>query len=60
MLHLRKVAKDVRALGATAPLRAVYEASKRTGFHSVLFRESQGRSQYTSMRLIPNEGVVGV
>ena len=49
MLHLRKVAKDVRALGATAPLRAVYEASKRTGFHSVLFRESQGRSQYTSM-----------
>jgi hypothetical protein len=37
-----RLAFDVRALGATAPLRAVYEASKRSGFHRVLFRETPG------------------
>ena len=31
--------RDVKALGASAPLRAAYEASKRTNFHRVIFRE---------------------
>lgn len=31
--------RDLKALGTSAPLRAVYEASKRSGFHSLLFRE---------------------
>lgn len=35
----RRVATDIRALGASAPLRAAYEASKRSGGHAVLFRE---------------------
>ncbi|MFF0152243.1 heparinase II/III family protein [Micromonospora sp. NPDC005203] len=35
---LRAIAVDMRALGLSAPLRAAYEASKRTGFHAVLFR----------------------
>jgi hypothetical protein len=29
---------DVRALGAAAPIRAAYEASKRSGLHAVFFR----------------------
>jgi hypothetical protein len=37
------IASDVRALGGSAPLRAAYEASKRSGFHGVLFRESKAR-----------------
>jgi hypothetical protein len=37
------LARDVRALGASAPLRAAYEASKRSGFHSILFREMRDR-----------------
>lgn len=41
------VIKDVRALGTSAPLRAVYEASKRTNGHKFLFRPVAGghRSQ---------------
>ncbi|GAB3957761.1 hypothetical protein GCM10027614_73850 [Micromonospora vulcania] len=35
---LRAIAVDMRALGLSAPLRAAYEASKRSGFHAVLFR----------------------
>lgn len=37
-----KILKDVRALGMSAPLRAVYELSKRTNGHSLLFREVEG------------------
>jgi len=37
--RIQKVAKDVRALGSSAPLRAAYEASKLTGGHKLLFRE---------------------
>lgn len=35
---LRTIAADTRALGLSAPMRAAYEASKRSGFHLVLFR----------------------
>ncbi|MET0417393.1 MAG: hypothetical protein ABW022_15385, partial [Actinoplanes sp.] len=35
---LRAITVDMRALGLSAPLRAAYEASKRSGFHAVLFR----------------------
>ncbi len=34
---------DLRALGASAPMRAAYEASKRSGFHSVLFRPTRSK-----------------
>jgi Heparinase II/III-like protein/Heparinase II/III N-terminus len=37
MVWYRRVVDDVRALGTSAPVRAAYEVSKRTGFHSVLF-----------------------
>jgi len=33
----RRIARDVRALGPTAPLRAAYEASKKLGGHRVAF-----------------------
>lgn len=42
MPSLNSVLKDVRALGTSAPLRAVYEASKRTNGHAVLFRPVTG------------------
>lgn len=42
------IVNDLRALGGSAPLRAVYEASKRTGFHSVLFREVRYRGLRSS------------
>lgn len=47
MPSLTSVIKDVRALGPSAPLRAVYEASKRTNGHKLLFRPVAGghRSQ---------------
>lgn len=32
------ILRDVRALGTSAPLRAAYEASKRSNFHKVLFK----------------------
>jgi len=35
--RLRAVARDVRALGAGAPLRAAYDGSKRLGGHTVAF-----------------------
>lgn len=38
MPSLTSIIKDVRALGSSAPVRAVYEASKRTNGHSLLFR----------------------
>jgi hypothetical protein len=37
MAGYARVLDDLRALGASAPIRAAYEASKRSGFHSVLF-----------------------
>lgn len=49
MPSLSGVIKDVRALGASAPLRAVYEASKRTNGHKHLFRPVAGG--YTSRPL---------
>lgn len=39
MPNPQSILRDVRALGTSAPLRAGYEASKRTNFHRVLFRE---------------------
>lgn len=39
MTPVGSVVRDLRALGSSAPLRAAYEGSKRSGFHSVLFRE---------------------
>ncbi|MFG1652327.1 heparinase II/III family protein [Micromonospora sp. NPDC049275] len=48
---LRAVAVDLRALGLSAPLRAAYEASKRGGFHAVLF---QGRApRHRPATLVP-------
>ncbi|CAM4089254.1 heparinase II/III domain-containing protein [Janibacter anophelis] len=49
MPSISSVVKDVRALGASAPLRAVYEASKRTNGHARLFRPVPGG--YTSTPL---------
>lgn len=34
-----RVLRDIKALGTSAPLRAGYEASKRSNFHRVLFRD---------------------
>jgi hypothetical protein len=45
------VARDLRALGASAPLRAAYEVSKRSGFHRVLFRRPVDASNYRSRPL---------
>lgn len=42
MPKLSRIARDVRALGTSAPLRAAYEASKRFNGHSLLFREVKG------------------
>ena len=39
MRRLTAAIGDLRALGSSAPMRAVYEGSKRTGLHAVLFRE---------------------
>lgn len=37
------MARDLRALGSSAPLRAAYELSKRSGGHRLLFREVSDR-----------------
>ncbi len=42
MPSLTRIVKDVRALGSSAPVRAVYEASKRTNGHALLFRTVPG------------------
>lgn len=42
MPSLSQIVRDVRALGASAPLRAAYEASKRLNGHALLFREVAG------------------
>ena len=50
------IVRDVRALGSSAPLRALYEASKRTGFHGVLFRprrRAHHRSQPVQFGCVP-------
>lgn len=39
----RHAIADVKALGASAPVRALYEASKRTNLHRVLFRSTSRR-----------------
>ena len=49
MPSLSSVLKDVRALGTSAPLRAVYEASKRTNGHAVLFRPVPGGFRSTPL-----------
>lgn len=51
MPDLGRVARDVRALGTSAPLRALYEASKRTNGHALLFRPTQGGAASTPVRL---------
>lgn len=38
MPKVTSIVKDVRALGSSAPVRAVYEMSKRTNGHALLFR----------------------
>lgn len=40
--RVASVLADVRTLGSSAPLRAAYEASKRSNFHALLFRERPG------------------
>lgn len=42
MPSLTSIIKDLRALGSSAPVRAVYEASKRTNGHALLFRPVSG------------------
>ena len=49
MPSLTRVIKDVRALGTSAPLRAAYEASKRTNGHSLLFRPVPGGYRSTPL-----------
>lgn len=51
MPSLADIIRDVRALGASAPIRAVYEASKRTNLHSVLFRDVKGGYRSKPLRL---------
>lgn len=51
MARFNSVVRDLKALGSSAPLRAAYEASKRSGFHSVLFREV--RQKGWRSRLLP-------
>ena len=49
---MRSTARDIRALGGGAPLRAAYEASKRLGGHTLVFRrlvpQSAGATPATS------------
>lgn len=40
---IRHALADVRALGASAPVRALYEVSKRSNFHGVLFHSRTRR-----------------
>jgi hypothetical protein len=40
---MRSAASDVKALGSGAPLRAAYEASKRLGGHTLVFRHLVAR-----------------
>lgn len=49
MTRLGPIARDVRVLGGSAPLRAIYEASKRSGLHSLMFRERRIRSACASV-----------
>lgn len=61
MPSLGSIGRDLRALGTSAPLRAAYEASKRSGFHSVLFRDVGDRGiRSVSVGLgrhVPSSGV---
>lgn len=43
MPTVSSIVKDVRALGSSAPIRAVYEVSKRTNGHALLFRSVSTR-----------------
>lgn len=43
MSVLTSIVKDVRALGSSAPVRALYEVSKRTNGHALLFRPVSAR-----------------
>ncbi|MFF4878503.1 heparinase II/III family protein [Micromonospora sp. NPDC000668] len=55
---LRAIAVDMRALGLSAPLRAAYEASKRSGFHAVLFGSRTQRHRPAT--LVPLTGMMPV
>lgn len=57
--RMRAVARDLRALGSSAPLRAAYEASKRSNFHAVLFRRPDGRTQHRSVPLAIGNSTTG-
>jgi Heparinase II/III-like protein/Heparinase II/III N-terminus len=51
-MKLKTVVADVRAFGASAPLRAAYETSKRVGLHALVFdRLISARGQ--TPRLVP-------
>src|SRR4051812_37942501 len=49
MPSINAILRDVRALGSSAPLRAAYEASKRSGFHRVIFRTTNRTRGYRSV-----------
>lgn len=49
------VAADVRALGMTAPIRAVYELSKRAGGHGLIFRPSPNVSVPLPSAVLPSQ-----
>ncbi|MFC5922299.1 heparinase II/III domain-containing protein [Micromonospora vulcania] len=56
---LRAIAVDMRALGLSAPLRAAYEASKRSGFHAVLFRGEAHRHHPAALVPLTNVLPIG-
>lgn len=49
MASAASLARDLKALGSSAPLRAVYEGSKRSGLHSLLFRQSRRPGRHRSV-----------
>src|SRR5689334_17467389 len=49
--RVSSVGRDLRALGSSAPLRAAYEASKRSNFHAVLFNSGRRSTTHVSVPL---------
>jgi hypothetical protein len=52
MSRLASIRKDLAALGAMAPLRAVYEVGKRTGAHGLALRSLAGTAKPASLRVV--------
>lgn len=48
-MDLPQAVRDVRAIGWGAPVRAAYEASKRTGLHQVLLRPGRRRTPHPAV-----------